>query len=124
MIAVLGLVVADPPLPWVDRPRPEYPLADAALRAFASELERMLDRLRPVRLDRARSRLHGWTDTFVLAHELRPDWDIEAVVDEIEVVVHAAGAHEHFFADPDDPTHVSDALAFISELLTTAGWRP
>lgn len=116
MAAILGLVVAEPPAPRLERSRPEYPLAEAEGRELATELRSMLDQVRPRRLDLARSALTGESGSFVLAHDARPDWDIEALMDEAETIVFAAGAHEHFLAD-DSRAGVRGAVSFIAELL-------
>jgi hypothetical protein len=115
LVAAAGLVVADPPATPVERPRPEYPLAEAAQGVFASELRWMLAQVRPLRLDAARSSLAGDSGVFVLAHDAKPEWDVEVAVDEHQIVVFAAGAHEHFFTD--ERRHAVEAVTLVAELL-------
>jgi hypothetical protein len=122
VLACLGLIAVDPN---TDAPGPDGsantswpPPAEAP--HFAAELTRMLERVAPRRLDRERSELSGAAGTYLLAHDRRPEWDIDVTLDPDEIVVAAAGAHEHFMAwasGPEDPRPWTvEAVDFVAEL--------
>jgi hypothetical protein len=94
---------------------------EEAGREFRAELERMLERVRPRRLDATRSSLAGEAGTFLLAHDRHPGWDVDVVVGLDEIIVSAAGAHEHFLSDWIDPDaeapHAARAVEFIAAIM-------
>lgn len=116
VVAVVVLAVADPNR----RERGASP-GDPATRAeLKRELERVVAEVRPRRLDPERSELTGASDTFLLAHDQRRDWDVEALVEGDEVVVSAAGTHQHFLGrllDPNGPSSAVEASAFVAAIL-------
>src|SRR4051812_35822357 len=83
----------------VELPDPPATLPPAPL-AFYEELRRMLDAVRPARIDADTVSVAFESDGLELrlVHAEREDWAVWATVGEDDAVVGTAWAHEHFSA--------------------------
>jgi hypothetical protein len=100
--------------------RPPLPEPPATLqgpaREFYDELRRMLDDLKPSKIDPEKNSVefkHRSVEV-TLAHTDRDDWPIWAAVGDRDAIVGAGTAHEHFFA-PD--SGVVEARPWTSEIV-------
>lgn len=88
--------------------------------AFYSELRRMLEALRPRKLDAERTSVSFDKRGLevILANAEDDDWDIWASVAEDQIIAGAGLAHEHFEPSPaEERAWPSVAVDFIAELL-------
>jgi hypothetical protein len=99
------------------------PELDGAPRAFYDELLRMLDFVRPARLDAGRSaaRFEPRRVEVELVHAEHDDWTIWARVGEQDAIAGAGATHEHFFPPGRDELHerpwTTEIVDFVAELL-------
>ena len=103
-------------------PEPPTELAGPA-RAFYEELLRMLEAVRPARIDVVRSSVAfaGGEVEVVLAHAEREDWAAWASVGGDDAIAGAGWAHEHFFApEPGEANGrpwTTEIVDFVAEVL-------
>jgi hypothetical protein len=106
----------------VELPEPPATLPTAP-RAFYKQLRRMLDVVRPTRIDPDKVSVAFGDDglEISLAHADRQDWLIWATVGERDAIVGTAWAHEHFSAPPagvvEQRPWTTEIVDFIAEIL-------